>query len=490
MQRNLIICFTTILLMNLEAAGQSLHKRLFESYENYQEKTVMHQRLTHADVQTILKKVEQDNQYKTKKLGDSIEGRSISLVSIGTGDTPILLWSQMHGNEPTATLALFDIFNFFSASGDEFDDYRKNVLSKLTLHFIPMLNPDGSDRFQRRNAIDVDLNRDAARLQCPESQILKRTRDELGAFFGFNLHDQSRFYSAGNRNENPAAISFLAPAFNYEKDINDVRKRAMQVIGQLDEMLQNYAPGKVAKYNDDFEPRAFGDNIQKWGSSTILVESGGYVGDPEKQYIRKLNYVLLLQSFQHIAEGSYKKESLKKYDNIPFNDRSMHSVIVHNVYREMNGKRFLIDVATTHNEYHDGDRRAFRYKGRISELGDLSVYHAYQELDGKEMTLVEGKVFPTLIEGEEAFNQLVFKKMLSEGYTAVRVANWPKGKHYVDVPMNVLTGLTTSHGELNLDGRANFTLQENGEVKYAVVNGFLYDLSKPLEMNEGNGEVY
>ena len=484
MQRNLIICFTTLLLMNLEAAGQSLHKKLFESYEKYQEKTLAHQRLTHAEVQTILKKVEKNNQYTIKKLGESVEGRSISMV-------PILLWSQMHGDEPTATLALADIFNFFSASGDAFDGYRKEVLGKLTLHFIPMLNPDGSDRFQRRNALDIDLNRDAARLQCPESQILKGTRDELHAVFGFNLHDQSRFYSAGESNENPAAISFLAPAFNYEKDINDVRKRAMQVIGLLDDMLQEYAPNKVAKYNDDFEPRAFGDNIQKWGTSTILVESGGYIGDPEKQYIRKLNYVLLLQSFRHIADGSYKKESIKKYDKIPFNDRSMHSVIVRNVSREMNGKKFLVDIATVHNEYHEeGERKAFRYRGQISEMGDLSVYHAYQELEGKNMDAVEGKVYPTVIENEDAFNQLDYKKLLSEGYTAVRVANWPKEKRYVDVPTNVLKGLNSSHGEIDLNGRANFTLQENGKVKYAVVNGFLYDLSKSLEINEGNGEVY
>ncbi len=490
MQRNLIICFTISLLMSLEVAGQPLHKRLFDSYEKYQEKSLEHQRLSHADVQNILKKIESNSLFSTKKLGESVEGRSISLVSLGNGDIPVLLWSQMHGDEPTATLALADIFNFFAASGDEFDAYRSEILSKLTLHFIPMLNPDGSDRFQRRNALDIDLNRDAARLQCPESQILKNTRDELNAFFGFNLHDQSRFYSAGDRNENPAAISFLAPAFNYEKDINDVRKRAMQVIGLLDEMLQNYIPNKVAKYNDDFEPRAFGDNIQKWGTSTILVESGGYLGDPEKQFIRKLNYVLLLQSFQYIADQSYKKENTRKYDAIPFNDRSMHSLIVRNVYRSMNGKKYLVDIATVQNEAHEANRKAFRFRGRISEMGDLSVYHAYEELDGQQMDAVPGKVFPEVIEGEEAFYRLDFKHLLEEGYTAVRVSHWPHDKLFTDVPMNVITNLHSEPERIDLDGRANFVLKQEGKVKFAIVNGFLYDLSKKLDVGYANGEVY
>ncbi|GAH27551.1 unnamed protein product, partial [marine sediment metagenome] len=58
--------------------------------------------------------------------------------------------------------------------------------------------------------------------------------------------------------------------------------------------IQKYAPGQVGRYNDDFEPRAFGDNIQKWGTSTILIESGGFQNDTEKQEIRKLNYVSIL----------------------------------------------------------------------------------------------------------------------------------------------------------------------------------------------------
>ena len=59
----------------------------------------------------------------------------------------------------------------------------------------------------------------------------------------------------------------------------------MKIIVFMNDILQKYAPGQVGRYNDDFEPRAFGDNIQKWGTSTILIESGGYPNDIEKQEI-------------------------------------------------------------------------------------------------------------------------------------------------------------------------------------------------------------
>ena len=48
--------------------------------------------------------------FKTQILGRSVEGREIYEVQVGTGEIEILLWSQMHGNEPTATAVLISIW--------------------------------------------------------------------------------------------------------------------------------------------------------------------------------------------------------------------------------------------------------------------------------------------------------------------------------------------------------------------------------------------
>src|SRR5687768_11825141 len=46
--------------------------------------------------------------------GTSVEGRSINHVRAGTGPLGVLLWSQMHGDEPTATAALFDVLAYLT----------------------------------------------------------------------------------------------------------------------------------------------------------------------------------------------------------------------------------------------------------------------------------------------------------------------------------------------------------------------------------------
>ena len=318
----------------------------------------------------------------------------------------------MHGDEPTATMALMDVFNFLGKK-DRFDPYRDFLFENLTLYFIPMLNPDGAERFQRRTALGIDMNRDALRLASPEGKILKHIRDSLQAVWGFNLHDQSRYYGVGQTGQ-PAAFSFLAPAYNYVKDVNEVRERALRLIGQLSKVLGEYIPGKIARYNDDFEPRAFGDNIQKWGTSTILIESGGYQDDSENQYLRKLHFVVLLEAFRRIADGAFKQEPLATYDSIPYNrSGSMHDLILREVAVEKAGKWHTLDVAFMHDNFQKSDY--------ISELGDLSVYHGYREFDAKGYQLVPGSIYPKIIRNQRQLNILIPDELLARGFTTLRL---------------------------------------------------------------------
>lgn len=145
--------------------------------------------------------------FTVEKIGDSIEGRSINYVRAGTGPLGVLLWSQMHGDESTATSALFDLFAYLDRHRDE--PVAKRILSRLTLHVVPMLNPDGAERFQRRNAQSIDVNRDALRLQTPEGRTLKALRDRVAPQIGFNLHNQSWRTSVGDPPK-PASISLLS----------------------------------------------------------------------------------------------------------------------------------------------------------------------------------------------------------------------------------------------------------------------------------------
>ncbi len=300
---------------NIEVIEQFAEK-LNNNYSNFKEEKLFKRRHKYADILPLIEKHGKNPIFQERVIGQSFQGRDIFQIKVGKGKTNILLWSQMHGNEPTATQALFDIFNFL-ASDKGFSKEKELILNKLSLYFIPMLNPDGTEVYKRRNAQDIDLNRDALRLSAPEAKILKKVRDETNAAYGFNLHDQNIYFSAGV-SPNVATITFLAPAFNLQKDLNDNRRNAMRQIAVMNKVLQKYIPGQVGRYNDDFMPTSLGDNIQKWGTGAILIESGGYKNDPEKQYIRKLNFIAILSALYSIAS---EKDNIdyKAYFTIPEN---------------------------------------------------------------------------------------------------------------------------------------------------------------------------
>lgn len=472
----LILFVFSLIFCQVSCAQKPIYQQVYDAYNKYKEEAIQTRRFTHSELEPILLKLREQPGFSVNKLGESIEGRAIYDVSFGEGETQVLLWSQMHGDESTATMAGLDLFNFFTAEDNRFEEVRNTILQNVTVHFIPMLNPDGAEEFERRNALGVDMNRDALRLQSPESQILKNIRDSLDADFGFNLHDQSTYYTAGV-NEESATISFLPPAYNYAKDINPVRERAMQMIVQLNEALQHYAKGHVARYNDDFEPRAFGDNIQKWGTSTVLIESGGYPEDPEKQQIRRLNFMLLITALHSIATESYKQYDRERYWEIPENERYLYDLIVRNVQKEINDKLYTVDVGINHIEIEFENINDFFPIGSIQELGDMSTFYGYEEFDAEGMVAVPGKVYEEVQADLTAVHKLDAKKLMREGYTTVRVSNL-SGQE--DIRKQLILDVTARYSEpdhsLKIRNRPNFILEKDGEPQYAVVNGFLRKL--------------
>jgi len=448
----------------------------FDRYDTYLEKKLTVRRFKHKDIIPIIYSLKSNLVFEIQPVGQSVEGREINLIKIGHGETKILLWSQMHGDESTATMSLFDLCNFFSRH-DDLDPLRVVLLDQVSIFIVPMLNPDGAELNRRRNALDIDLNRDAVRLISPESQILKHLCDSIKPQFGFNLHDQGKYYTCDTSSK-PATISFLAPAYNYEKDINEVRANAMKLIVTMNTMLQAIVPGQVAKYSDDFEPRAFGDNIQKWGVSTILIESGEQPNDPERQYVRKLNYLMLLNAIYSIANKTYTTSSLADYEAIPGNARYMFDLIIRNALMEKNGKKYLVDVGVNHTEIDVDDHSKFYELGQISELGDMSVFHAYQEFDAQKMLISPGKVYSQTLKKASDLQKLNTNQLLSQGITTICVEEQLSREITQKFPLHIINSTRKSADKFGMGAPAHFVLQKNGIVQFAVINGFIYDIQK------------
>jgi Zinc carboxypeptidase len=366
--------------------------KLFDSYINFKEPSLQKRRFKHSDIVPLIGALP----FQKQTVGLSFEEREIYKIKIGQGKRKILLWSQMHGNEATATMAIFDILNFLKMQDDGFQDFRNAISDKLELHFVPMLNPD-AERFIRRTAQGIDMNRDAVALQCPESKILKKLVFDLQPEFSFNLHDQNIRYSAGISPEQ-ATISFLATAYNQETEWNEVRTKSRQVISAMNEALEAFIPGKIGRFSDEFEPRAFGDNIQKWGSSLILVESGGYKDDMEKQFIRKLNFVSILTALEAILNNTYPKHTLEEYQQIPQNQKYLFDLKIINARIKSGNTIFEVDLGINLEEKNSLGASEFTHKSVIEDMGDLSVFWGIATLDAQGGLLRPFSDFPEIAE--------------------------------------------------------------------------------------------
>src|SRR6218665_3502027 len=149
-----ITAYFILISMSVVAQTQDFSKAVFAQYDTYKEIAITHRRFKHKDLVPLIKQLPFEKQI----VGKSFEERDLYQIKLGTGKTKVLLWSQMHGDEPTATMALLDIFRFFQAKNDGFDALRQTILANTTLYFVPMLNPDGAERYQRRTATEIDMN--------------------------------------------------------------------------------------------------------------------------------------------------------------------------------------------------------------------------------------------------------------------------------------------------------------------------------------------
>ncbi len=260
---------------------------------------------------------------QVNQIGTSEKNVPIYKLQLGTGKRKILIWSQMHGNESTGTKALFDMLNCFE---NESADFLKEILDNCTIQIIPMLNPDGALAYTRVNANNIDLNRDAVALQAKESTILRTALDEFKPDFCFNLHDQRTIFGVEGT-QNPATISFLAPSEEETRAVTNGRQQTMNVIVAMNSLLQQVIPNHIGRYTDEFYPTATGDNFQKMGYNTILIEAGHFLNDYNREEVRKFNFYALLQGVHHIANATNFNNKFKEYFTIPNNQKNFFDII-------------------------------------------------------------------------------------------------------------------------------------------------------------------
>ncbi len=355
----------------------------------------------HAALKQIIAALPSSGPIRTTQVGSSLEGREIWDVTFGTGATTVLMWSQMHGDEATATSTLIDLYAWIGRHAAE--PAVRQLLAALTVHTVPMLNPDGAERWQRRNAQGLDLNRDALLLQGPESQLLKGLRDRLEPAVGFNLHNQNWRTSVGDPPQ-AAAISLLSVAGDEARTMTPGRVLTKKLGAVIRDALEPWAAGRMGRYDDSFEVRAFGDNLTKWGTPVLLIETGPWPAvDPDPMLV-KLNFIALVTALQALADGgpggALDRADPARYDSLPENDSRLLHTIIRNVtiITREGAAPFVGDVgliATRRVRTDDGVRRLAQ-SFAIDDLGDLRTLGALFEVDGTGLRLAPAGATPLL----------------------------------------------------------------------------------------------
>ncbi|HLM61344.1 MAG TPA: M14 family zinc carboxypeptidase [Pyrinomonadaceae bacterium] len=339
--------------------------------------------LRHADLKKQLEEIKKFG-LKVEEVGRSYDNREIYQVEWGKGATRVFMWSQMHGDEPTATPALLDMFVYLQKNRGK--AWIKELENNLTIRAVPMLNPDGAELFQRRNLQSIDINRDAQDLQTPEGQLLKKLRDEWKPAIGFNLHNQQPLTTVGNTPKQ-ATISFLAVLGNAEGITNEGHERNKRICSLMISALNQFIPGHIGRYDDEYNPRAFGDKISEWGTPVILIETGALHGRDE-MFLVKLNFIAYLTALKSLVDKSEAKADAKIYETLPFNNSGR---LYNYIFRRANIinfaenlEPFVADVSIN-AERRRASEAAPTY---VREVGDLSIYTGLEEFDAKNFYLV------------------------------------------------------------------------------------------------------
>jgi len=351
--------------------------------------------LRHGELQERLAALHAKHPQDTalEEIGRSVEGRGIQQLTVGRGPRKILLWSQMHGDEPSATPALLDLADFLLANRTDPD--AAAILERLTLIVVPMLNPDGAERYQRRNAQAIDVNRDALNLATPEGRLLKAVRDRHQPELGFNLHDQNRRTSVGDTRV-LASVALLAVSGDEAGTVTPGRLRAKRACTAIAAAVEPFFSGAVSRYDEDWSPRAFGDNLTAWGTPVVLIESGGLAPGRPVTDLTRMNFVALLTTLSGLAADDLAAHDPAVYDRMTRNETDVYADVVLRgglVFQPPAPEPYRADVAwnVARSDQEWAGCAPARPGSRVAEVGDARFFGA-----GVAVDAADGLVVPAL----------------------------------------------------------------------------------------------
>ncbi|GGH42387.1 peptidase M14 [Mangrovimonas yunxiaonensis] len=351
-------------------------------YIKVREKSLYGRYITNNHIEAVVNGL--GEKFTVTELGRSVLNNPIQAITVGRGDKRILMWSQMHGNESTTTKAVFDFLNLLSNAGHAL---ANTILDNCTISIIPILNPDGAERYTRFNANNVDLNRDASALTQPESKLLSDYFKAFKPHFCFNLHGQRTIFGAGKENKS-ATVSFLSPSQDKNRSLTLTRKKAMEIIVAMYTALQTDIPEQIGIYDDGFNINCVGDLFQSLGVPTVLFEAGHYSNDYQREQVRFFICKAIVAAVCYISKHAVDGEAYERYLEIPQNEKTFFDIIVRRAKLSASDD-IVCDVAIQYEEELKANEVVFI--PIVKQIGGVDGYFGHLELDAQEKLVHNGE---------------------------------------------------------------------------------------------------
>ncbi len=332
--------------------------------------------VSHDQLTSSLQRIERTSggEVDVEVAGYSNQGREIYTARVGTGDTVMLVQSQIHGNENHGTEALLNLLKQFGGNSPEAQEIRDNI----TIVAVPRLNVDGAENDTRQNdmtweetveafpqlaGVDpawnynsrvggYDVNRDfnpdldyvpqpgdfpgnsadTGWYLTPEAQTLRDVYADLETEFGtvdyfVDLHNQWPCYAQDNlENMSPLSISarFIAdpsefgdwPKFDY-----DASRRANVAVYDALQGQGSSGFGHLTLYPQQINlPGTALGSFALRGSATVLFETSSNTqsdGQKRNGMLTKQVETGLKGLVTAIADGSIATLDPEDYEEIP-----------------------------------------------------------------------------------------------------------------------------------------------------------------------------
>jgi len=207
----------------------------------------------------------------------------------------------------------------------------------------------------------------------------------------------------------------------------------------------------MARYDEDWSPRSFGDNITAWGTPVVLIESGGVPPGRGFEDLTRLNFVAILTVLKGLARDDLKGYDPQVYTDLLRNETDAWAdVVVRGGYIRQPGfdESYRADLAfnlRVDDRDAAGCATGSAVSSRIVEIGDARFLGAGRVVDAGESLLLAP--FAAGVEGWKARRWLSSEVLSDVARLGVGTVLW-------EVPRRKVEAAETLAHELAGEGRA------------------------------------